>query len=89
METIKLQFPVEHNGGEIASLKMRRPRVRDQRVADKSADDVGDKEIALFANLCEVDPEVIHDLDLADYTNVQEAYKGFLSSTKAPSSEPA
>lgn len=33
----------------------------------------------MFANLCEVAPTVIEDLDLADYQALQKVYSGFLS----------
>ena len=39
-----------------------------------------EKEIRLFANLCEVEPKVIEELDEADYSNLQKVYLGFFSS---------
>ena len=36
-----------------------------------------EKEISLFANLCEVSPTVIKELDETDYTKVQKVYMGF------------
>ena len=38
------------------------------------------KEITLFANLCEVPPKVIEELDETDYTSVQKVYLGFFGS---------
>ena len=37
-----------------------------------------EKEIRLFAHLCETPPAVIEAMDLADYQRLQEAYQGFL-----------
>ena len=48
-------------------------------IADKHGSGNGAKEVAMFANLCEVDSSVIEDLDLADYGELQATYKGFLS----------
>ena len=38
-----------------------------------------DNEIRLFANLCEVSPGLIEELDMADYMRLQRVYEGFLS----------
>ena len=76
---IQLQYPVEVDGVRYEGLKLRRPKVRDMLAADKSNSSEGDKETRMFANLCEVPPAVIEELDLGDYRNVQEVYKGFLS----------
>lgn len=79
MKTIELKHPVTVAGSEIKTLSMRRPKVKDQLAADKHGGGNAEKEIRLFANLCEVEPSVIEELDLADYRQVQEAYSGFLS----------
>lgn len=79
MQTIELQHPVTVAGEEIKRLTLRRPKVKDQLAADKGTGSNADKEVRLFANLCEVAPAVIEELDLADYRQVQEAYSGFLS----------
>lgn len=76
MEKITLKYPLE-NG--VTELKMRRPKVRDMMTADKAEGSDADKEITMFANLCEVTPEELHDLDMADYQQVQKAYKAFLA----------
>jgi len=78
-EPIKLKHPVTVDGKELNSLSMRRPKVRDMLIADKHGGGNGAKEVAMFANLCEVDSSVIEDLDLADYGELQATYKGFLS----------
>lgn len=79
MQTIELKHPVTIAGRETKTLSMRRPKVKDQLAADKSSGSNAEKEIRLFANLCEVEPSVIEELDLADYRRVQEVYGGFLS----------
>ena len=79
-EKIDLDYPVTVDGVEIKKLDMRRPKVRDQINADKPGGTDGEKEIRLFANLCEVTPETIEELDLYDYTKLQDEYSSFLSS---------
>jgi hypothetical protein len=39
-----------------------------------------EKEIRLFANLCEVTPNIIEELDESDYANLQKAYMDFFKS---------
>lgn len=83
--TVKLQYPVTVNGGLVTELFMRRPKVRDLRAAHKQlgqvdADDAA-VEVLLIANLCEQTPETIEELDLADWSALQEAYRDFLPNT--------
>lgn len=73
---IVLKYPLE-NG--LKELNLRRPKVRDMLASDKTKGSDAEKEIALFANLCEVSPEEIGALDMADYKQLQEEYQGFLS----------
>lgn len=80
METIKLAHPIEADSGKVDALQLRRPVVRDMLAADKAAGSEAEKEVRMFANLCEVTPGVIEALDLTDYMTLQETYRGFLSS---------
>ncbi len=77
-EIIQLKFPVEYNGEEIRELELRRPKIRDQLTATKRKGSDEEKEIKLLADLCDVAPEVIEELDLADYAQLGKAYEGFL-----------
>ena len=79
MSTIKLKHPVTVDGVEVGSLTIRRPKVRDMLSVEKGEGVQADKEIRLFANLCEVTPVTIQELDMADYANLQKAYQDFLS----------
>lgn len=80
---IALDYPIEADGVRLERLSIRRPKVRDLLTANKSGggDEVA-REIRLFANLCEVAPEVIEDLDMADYGKLQDAYAGFTSGSQ-------
>ncbi len=89
METIKLKYPVEITGESFDKLTMRRSKIKDRLAVAKmknSSDE--EKEIRLFANLCEVEPKVIEELDESDYSNLQKIYLGFFSS-EGMSQEPS
>lgn len=79
MTTIDLQHPLMVNGVEMRLLSMRRPKVRDMLASDKAGGTDAEKEIRIFANLCEVSPEAISEMDMSDYKQLQRAYEAFLS----------
>lgn len=76
-KSIALEYPVTVSGVKLDRLTMRRPLVRDLLIARKAGSDDVAQEIRLFSNLCEVEPNAIEELDLADYSKLQEAYEGF------------
>ncbi|MFK4764551.1 phage tail assembly protein [Desulfobaculum sp. SPO524] len=78
-ERITLDHPVTWQGQEIAALDMRRPKVRDVAANEERKGTDVQKEISLFADLCEVSVDVLEDMDMADYRKLQQAYTGFLS----------
>lgn len=80
MEQIELKYPVESAGEVYKNLSMRRSKIKDRLLVAKmkTASDE-EKEIRLFANLCEVEPKVIEELDEADYSNLQKVYLGFFN----------
>lgn len=77
--TIALTHPIQVDGTSVKKLTLRRPKVRDMLTVEKSAHSDAEKEIHLFANLCEVQPAALHELDMADYAKLQKAYQDFLS----------
>ncbi len=85
---IELTYPIEIDGQTISELDIRRPKVRDMLAADAGGSDA-EKELRLFANLCEQTPAAIEQLDMADYLKLQETYQGFLSSGPATAGNPA
>ncbi len=81
---IKLQYPVTIDGVSYTELTMRRSKVKDRLVVAAMKDKTDEeKEILLFANLCEVAPDVIRELDEADYPAVQKVYMDFFGSAVA------
>ena len=76
VENIPLNIPVEVDKVTYSSLAMRRPKVKDQKIAKKATKSNEDYETLLFANLCEVSVAVIDELDVADYGALQKFYRG-------------
>lgn len=88
---IKLDYPVTMEGAEVSVLRMRRPKVRDQLMAQKQAkNDPAQTEILLFSFLCEVAPDSMEELDISDYEKLRETFAGFRAglSKKKDSGEP-
>ncbi|MGI1678973.1 MAG: phage tail assembly protein [Cellvibrionaceae bacterium] len=81
MEKLKIELthPIDIDGIKVSVLQLRRPKVRDMLSVEKIVDNDAEKEIQLFANLCELTPENLLDLDMADYSKLQKAYQDFLS----------
>ncbi|EGW22171.1 phage tail assembly protein [Methylobacter tundripaludum] len=84
--SIDLLFPLD-NG--ITKLVMRRPKVRDLRAADKIKGGPAEVEVSMFSNLCEVSPDDIDSMDMADYGELQKTYASFLSPRKKTSKSAA
>jgi hypothetical protein len=77
---IELSYPVRSDGTELRVLQLRRPKVKDQLLVSKQGGTEEEKEVRLFANLCEVTPETIQDMDMEDYRKLQDTYVGFFDS---------
>lgn len=76
--TIQLTYGAQQAGAKLPHLTMRRPKVKDQLLVQKlPVKTEAEREIRLFANLCEVPQDTIEDLDLTDYRKVQDAYTAF------------
>mgnify|MGYP001047536714 CR=1 FL=1 len=86
---IPLQYPVEIDGAKVDQLKIRRPKVRDMIDAEKGGGGNAEIEVRLFANLCEVPPATIEELDMSDYQAVQGVYTGFLSQKQKHAAKPS
>lgn len=80
--TVKLEHPIQLEGGELAEITIRRPKVRDARDARTKHANPADQEIALLAKLSGLPPAAIEDLDMADYAKLQEVLTGFFGSSE-------
>lgn len=78
MQKIKLKYPIKDGGQDITEITLRRPKVRDQLAASKAQGEA-EQEVNLFANLSDLTPDLIGELDVADYQALQKAYTGFFS----------
>jgi hypothetical protein len=76
---IDLKYPVEVGNDRIESMTMRGPKVRDLLASEKAARSDSEREVHLFACLCEVTPEIIENMAVGDYLVMQGKYKSFLS----------
>ena len=86
---IVLDHPVEAQGATVTTVSMRRPRVADQLAAEKTPGGDGAREVALFANLCQVAPDTIRAFALSDYLEMQRVFRDFLSRRRRTSAGPA
>jgi hypothetical protein len=75
---IELSRAMDLAGVKVSKLRMREPVVRDQVVYDKLKGSDLEKEITIFANLCEMDEKQIQSLTQRDYIRLSAAYAGFL-----------
>lgn len=73
-QTIRLSASVKVDGVETDTLVMREPSVEDMLTVKKGKGSPEDQELALFANLCEISPEVVRSLKFRDYRRLQKAF---------------
>jgi hypothetical protein len=76
---VPLTRPLEIDGAQVKALRMREPTVADQLATEELKGGESAKEIAMFANLCEIAPDDIKRLTLKDYKKVQAAFLGFIA----------
>lgn len=86
MTKITLEFPITVAGATINEITLRRPTVKDMRVARiTGGKDEAAAEVNLIANLAQITPDAVDSLDMADFKKVQQVLQGFfgLSETTA------
>lgn len=75
----ELDHPFDKGGENYARLEARRPKVRDLnqflKDVDKDASSAMEK---VLANLCEVHPSVIAEVDIEDYAKMKRWFEDFL-----------
>jgi hypothetical protein len=75
--TIELDFPVNVGGLDVARLTMRRPKTRDSLKAAKLKTHEAERGVVLLADLCDVSPDVIGELDEVDARKLGEQLDAF------------
>lgn len=83
---IELDFPIEISGVEVKHLVMRRPKVRDLMAAQKGGGSEADMGVALVANLCEITPDEVLELDSLDWDKCEAQVAAFKSARSQRSS---
>jgi hypothetical protein len=76
---IVLDFPITVSGVEVSHLIMRRPKVRDMLAAQKAGGSEADMGVALVANLCEITPDDVMELDSLDWDKCEAQVQAFKS----------
>ena len=71
MDTIELQYPFEYKGERFTELTVRRPKMRDLKKAQGIKDEL-EKSMRMMADLTEVDPKVIDELDPVDFATLSD-----------------
>ena len=74
---IDLDFPITVSGVEVSHLVMRRPKVRDMMAAQKSGGSEAEMGMALVANLCEITPDDVLELDSIDWDKCEAQVQAF------------
>jgi len=77
-EKLKLLYPLNDGGNHVESLTMRRPKVRDMVASGSAEGSDEEREVRLFASLCDVPPALLEEMDIVDYKELQKIYTGFL-----------
>lgn len=83
---INLDYPITVSGVEVSHLIMRRPKVRDLMAAQKGGGGEAEMGIALVANLCEITPDDVMELDSADWDKCEAQVQAFKSARSQTSS---
>jgi len=76
-ETITLEFPFEHKGETYEELVVRRPKMRDLKKFEGIKDKMK-KAITMLADLAEVTPDTIDEMDPTDFDKASRVIAGFL-----------
>lgn len=75
---IVIDSPITVDDIRYDKLEMRAPKVKDNLASEKAKGTVAEIEVRTIANLCEVAPSVIEELEMKDYLKLQEEYTNFL-----------
>ena len=67
--TRTLKHPITVDGQEITEISLRRPKVRDTKLANRKKDEI-EQSVEMIAMLAELKPSTIEELDVEDFTAV-------------------
>jgi len=72
---LTLKYPIEDIEPNVTELIVRRPKVKDQKAADNAGQGAAESEVILFAALCNTSVQVIDEMDMKDYGDLQAIYE--------------
>lgn len=75
---VTLSRPLKVDGVDVTVIRMREPTVGDQLAASETKGNDSAKEVAFFANLCEIAPNDIKRLSFRNYARLQTSFGGFI-----------
>ncbi|MDE0167340.1 MAG: phage tail assembly protein [Bryobacterales bacterium] len=88
MTKIELKHPITADGREVAELTLRRPKVRDLERMDKVSGEMA-KAVTMIADLAEIAPDQVRELDAEDFAAAAEALGDFLAVGPPTSGKPS
>lgn len=81
-----LDYPITVGGIDYTEVTVRRPKGRDSIISSKAPGTEVEQAFFMLANLCEVTPDVIAEMDDSDILRINEVLVGFKN---RPSTTPA
>jgi Phage tail assembly chaperone proteins, E, or 41 or 14 len=84
---IKLAHPFEHDGQAVEQLELRRPKVRDMKKMTSGKGDVMDRMLGLVADLAEITPDAVAEIDTEDFQAVQAWLNPLLGKDDSPNDD--
>ncbi len=79
-ETVRLQHPFDFKGEHISELTLRRPKMRDLKKSQSYKDDL-DKSMRMIADLAEVDPKLVEEIDPEDFGRLTDIVGEFMGAS--------
>lgn len=76
-ETVRLEYPFEFKGEHISEVTLRRPKMRDIKKSQTFKDDL-DKSLRMIADLAELDPKAVEELDPIDFGRLADVMGEFM-----------
>ena len=77
--TIRLSYPVTHDGKSISELTLRRPTVADQLASVEGGGGVAGVELRMVSLLSGVPVDALHAMDFGDYMKNQGALRDLVA----------
>lgn len=81
--TYQLKYPVTLNGETITELNLRRPKARDLIKSQKAKGGEMEMIATMLADLAEITPRVVNELDAEDFAAVGEVIGNFMTPSAA------